>query len=302
MSLNIEKLIKDLEKEIISTQEGIFQTDALARLKQVAVSYKGEDKIVSFSEIYERVKTQPPVEKIWTGWEQLDKLLKGIRKKHLIVWAGVTKHGKTSLAMDLTCKLAQYNPLWLPMEESAEELMEKFLERGEKPPVGFAPENIRFVDTDWVEQKVIEGIAKYNSQIVILDNLSWISPSNSNKFDGKADRIELTVMQIKAIANKWDIPIVLVTHVNKESKADTNPTFENFKGSSAIAQLSDKAVLIWRETNRGEKGQLEITNNVNVSVQLNRQGGVGNVKMVYDNGHFIEQEWGDTSTGSLANF
>lgn len=302
MAINVKKLLNSLEKEIESTEENIKQVETLERLKQVTRLYNGEDKVISFGDIYKRIKTLPPVPKINTGWEKLDALLKGIRKKHLIIWAGITKHGKTSIAMDLTCKLKDYNVLWLPIEESAEELMEKFIERNEEPPIGFAPENIGFVDTEWVEKKVIEGIVKYDSQIVIVDNLSWVKPVGSGKYDGKADKIEQTCMEIKAIAKKWDIPIVLIVHVNKEAKADMNPTFENFKGSSGIAQIGDKAVLIWRETKRGKNGELEITNNVNVSVQLNRQGSVGNVKMVYENGHFYEHEWESDEVKSLANF
>jgi len=289
--MKVDQILESLKVEIKATQEGIVQAEALERLKQATKLYNGEDKVISFKDIYDRIKTLPPVPKIYTGWEKLDSILKGIRKKHLIIWAGITKHGKTSIAMDLTCKLKDYNVLWLPIEESAEELMEKFLERGEQPPIGFAPENIGFVDTNWVEKKVIEGIVKYDSQIVIVDNLSWVKPVGSGKYDGKADNVEQTCMEIKSIAKKWDIPIILIVHVNKEAKADMNPTFENFKGSSGIAQIGDKAVLIWRETKRGKKGELEITNNVNVSVQLNRQGGVGNVKMIYEDGHFKEFEW-----------
>lgn len=301
--MNIENLLKGLETEITATKEGILQNEAMERLKQANKLYNGEDKVVSFKDIYDRIKTLPPIEKIYTGWVKLDSILKGIRKKHLIIWAGITKHGKTSIAMDLTCKLKNYNVLWLPIEESAEELMERFIERGEQPPIGFAPENIGFVDTDWVEKKVIEGIVKYGSQIVIVDNLSWIRPVGSSKFDGKADKVEQTCMEIKAIAKRWDIPIILIVHVNKEAKADMNPTFENFKGSSGIAQIGDKSILIWRETKRSKNGELDITNNVNVSVQLNRQGGVGNVKMIYNEGHFEEFEWdNNNNTDNLSDW
>ena len=84
---------------------------------------------------------------------------------------------------------------------------------------------------------------------------------------------------------------VLLVHVTKDSKADKNPTFEDFAGSSAISKIADKAIIIWRETKRGDMGELDVTNNTNVSVQLNRQGGVGTVKMVFDNGHYKEYDW-----------
>ena len=300
--IDVKKLINNLQNELESTKKDLKQTEALERLKQVTKLYNGEDKVISFKEIYDRIKSNPVVEKIWTGWVELDKILNGIRKKHLIIWAGQTKHGKSTFAMDLTCHLKDYNVLWLPIEESGEELMEKFIERGEEPPIGFAPENIGFVDTDWVEKKILEGIVKYDSQIVIVDNLSWVRSVEGNKFNGKADNIEQTCMELKAIAKKWDIPIVLIAHTNKEAKADMNPTFENLKGSSAISQIGDKTIFIWRETKRGKNGELEITDNVNISVQLNRQCKVGNVKMVYRAGHFYEEEWTGEANETLRNY
>jgi len=301
--LDANKIFERLHKEIRKDEESLEKLQALKRLKEEVKHYNGSDKIVPFEDIYKRVKNNPPAEKIYTGWTKLDSILKGIRKKHLVIWAGITKHGKTSLAMDLTFKLKDYNVLWLPIEESAEELIEKIVERGEEPPKSFAPENITSVDTDWIQFKIAEGKVRFGTDLVIIDNLSWVSPVNENKFDNKSDRIEQTVRQIKALCNTFDIPIILIAHVNKNSRADKNPTFEDLKGSSGIGQIADKAVLIWRETKRGSNGELEITNNVNCSVQLNRQGGVGNVKMVYRDGHFTEEEWEETSgSGDLSMF
>jgi replicative DNA helicase len=70
-----------------------------------------------------------------------------------------------------------------------------------------------------------------------------------------------------------------------------NPTLESLKGSSSIAQEADTVILLWRETKR-EKGEIIITNNTNISVQANRRSGTtGNVKMVYNNGHYTEIDW-----------
>jgi replicative DNA helicase len=294
---SILRLINKLTKEQVKNQAEKVETEQLVRLKEIAKVYSGDDRVVSFEEIYNSVKTAPPVDKIYTGWAGLDGLLKGIRPQHLIVWSGITKHGKTSTLMDLTTKIANKNPLWLPIEESAEELMEKFIERGESPPHGFSPRNIGTVDTNWIEQKIVEGIVKYDCKVVIIDNLDWVSPSNGNDSDSKADRIASTVREIKALAKKWNISIFLIVHLTKNSKADTNPTFEDLKGSVAIGQVCDKAILVWRETKRGVNGELEITNNTNVSVNLNRQGKTGNIKMVYEDGHFYEREWKQTGFG-----
>ena len=70
-----------------------------------------------------------------------------------------------------------------------------------------------------------------------------------------------------------------------------NPTLEDLKGSSSIGQEADTVILLWRETKR-EGGEVIITNNTNISVQANRRcGTTGNIKMIYENGHYFEKEW-----------
>jgi replicative DNA helicase len=82
---------------------------------------------------------------------------------------------------------------------------------------------------------------------------------------------------------------------------DTQPTLEDLRGSSSIAQEADTVLLLWRESKR-KKGEVVITNNVNVSVQANRRTGkTGNVKMIFENGHFLEQEWKTEAEEELEN-
>lgn len=298
---DIKKLINEsdsVDKNVKQAIEGLYEAlkdddnsmSQMDRLKEIAKEYTGDDKVVSFKEVFDSLG-KDTVERLYTGWEQLDGLLKGFRPKHLIVLSGIMKHGKTSFAMDMTVKMQKYNPLWLAIEEPVDELMEKFLERGEQPPQGFSPKNVSFVDTDWVERKIVEGIVNFDSKMVFIDNLDWVSPRKGFRSDNKAEKIEQTIRELKALAKKWNIVIVLIVHVTKSSKVDSNPTFEDFKGSVTIGQVADKAILIWRETERGDKGELNISNNTNVSVQLNRQGQTGNIKMVYNNGHYTEFDW-----------
>ena len=72
---------------------------------------------------------------------------------------------------------------------------------------------------------------------------------------------------------------------------DTNPTLEDIRGSSAIAQEADTVILVWRETKKDGKETI-ITNNTNIGVLANRRHGTtGNIKMVYENDTYVEKEW-----------
>jgi replicative DNA helicase len=284
---NIDKILASLQQEIAKTKEGLKREQQLSRLEEVAKVYQGEDELVSFSEIAERVKNEKEEFRIMSGWPGLDDLLKGFRSQQLVVVSALTKSGKTSFLMDLTTRLKEYNPLWLPFEESAEELIRKFLERGEEAPHGFTPSVMKGGELDWIETKIVEGIVKFGSKIAFIDQLDFIVPLGT---DNHALRVGEAMRGLKGMAKKWNITIVLICHLVK-TKMDTQPTLEDLKGSSSIGQEADTVILLWREMKR-EQGQVVITNNVNVSVQANRRGGkTGNVKMVFEDGHFIERAW-----------
>lgn len=285
--MRVEDIIKKLEGEIKETKKGLEQTESLSRLKDIARVYRGEDKIVSFSEIAEKIRNQKDEVKIMSGWTDLDNLIKGFRLQQLVVVSALTKSGKTSFLMDLTTRITEYNPLWFPFEESAEELIRKFLERGKEPPHAFTPENMSGNKMEWLETKIVESIAKYNTQVVFIDQLDFIVELGA---DNHALRVGETMRKLKGLAKKWNVLIFLICHLVK-SRMETQPTLEDLKGSSSIGQEADTVIMLWRETKR-EKGQVVITDNVNVSVQANRRfGKTGNVKMIYDNGVFVEKEW-----------
>lgn len=283
----IDLLLSRLQSEIVKTQKGHEQIESLYRLKEIAKVYRGEDEIISFKKIAENIKLQKDELKMMSGWKGLDDLLKGFRPQQLVVVSALTKSGKTSFLMDLTIRLKAFNPMWLPFEESAEELVRKFLERGEDPPLAYTPAVIKNTTNEWMESRIIEAIAKHGTQMVVVDQLDFIVPFGA---DNHALRIGQAVRDLRTLAKKWNVVIFLVCHLAK-AKMDAEPTLEDLKGSSSIAQEADTVILLWREAKR-EGGHMVITNNVNVSVQANRRmGKTGNVKMIYDNGHFFEQQW-----------
>lgn len=284
---DVENLIGRLQNEIVATQKNYQQAESLSRLKEIAKVYHGEDKIISFDEIADRIRNEKEEIKFMSGYTGVDELLKGFRPQQLIVVSALTGSGKTSFLMDMTTKLKDQNPLWFPFEEGAEELVRKFIERGEEPPKAFTPENMIANTLTWLESKIVESIAKYDTKIIFIDQLDFIV---SMKGENHALNVGQTMRELKGLAKKWNVVIFIICHLTK-AKMDTQPTLEDLKGSSSIGQEADSVILIWRETKRQGK-ELIITDNVNISIQKNRRHGkTGNVRMIYDNGKFIEKDW-----------
>jgi replicative DNA helicase len=285
--MKINEFLKKLESEIDNTQKQLVDVGRVSRLKNILKNYNREDKIISSMEIADRIKTRPEEYKIMTGWTNLDNILKGFRIGQLITVSGITKHGKTSICVDLTTRIRQENPLWFPFEEGAEELIQKFLDRNEQPPLFYTPNTIKGINLEWIEERIMESYVKYGTKIVFIDHLDFIVPFNA---DNHSLRISQAMRELKAIARRCEVVIVLVCHLTK-TRLDSEPTLEDIRGSSSIAQESDTVILVWRETKR-ENGKVVITSNVNVSVQANRRTGkTGNIKMIFKDGRFFEEEW-----------
>jgi len=296
--MKIDDIIKKLQTEIVQTQKGLVQAESLERLKDIAKVYSGEDEVISFSDIVERLKNEKPELQIMTGWSGLDNILKGIRLQQLVVISAATKSGKTTFCMDLTSRLEEYNPMWFPFEESAEELIRKFIERGETVPKAVTPKHTTGNTMSWIETKIVESIAKYNSRIVFIDHLDYVVPLSS---DSHPLRVAQAMRELKALAKKWNVTIFIICHFVKTQLTE-QPTMEDLRGSSAIGQEADTVVLLWREAKK-EDGQLVITNNVNISIQANRRTGkTGNIKMIYNNGKFLELDWVNTVTQHKRNY
>lgn len=284
---DVDAIIKQLQNEINETKNEELKEQQLQRLAEVAKLYKGEDELINSSESLELLKNRPKRVIMPTKIGGLDVLIQGFSPGQLVTIGALPKAGKTSMCMELTINQREFNPVWIPFEEGTDELLEKFIERGEVPPVFFSPKNIEDRSIKFVEAKVIEGKSKYDSKIFYIDNLDWLVDMRSPNLH---QDISYTMMELKRIARVWKVCIVLIAHVNKKERSTDSPDYSDLSGSSTISRVSDTVIMMWRETKK-ENGILEITNNLNVSVQLARRGKPGNVSLTFENGHYREYDW-----------
>ncbi len=285
--MNIREFIINLQKEI-KKQEGVVEQEKrLEQLKEKARKYEGDDRVISSEEFIKKIKSRPEEEKLKTGFRDLDYILDGFRLNQLVTLCGPTKTGKTTFAMELTIRMREHNPMWIPFEEGAEELITKFLDRKEQPPQFYTPEHLTSKTTDWVEQKIVESIAKYNTKVVFIDHLHFIVPFTAERHDLAVGR---TMRELKGLAKRWNVCIFILAHL-KKTKLTEQPTLEDIRDSSFVAQESDTVMMIWRRSKR-VNGKMEITNESGLSIQANRRTGkTGNIEMVFQNGRFLEKAW-----------
>lgn len=288
----ITQFLNSLEQEISNFDDEFEKQQAKLRLEEAMRVYSGEDELISSLDLLEKIKTEPEEKKFLSGIAGLDEILNGFRHNQLIVLAAPTKSGKTQFCIELCSRLVETKPVFIPFEESATELVRKFHDRNEEPPLFYTPKTITGNTLKWIEKKIVEGKVKYNSQLFFIDHLHFIVPFTSDRLD---TRIGQTMRELKSLAKAHNIIIVLVAHL-KKTNMQVSPTLEDLRDSSFVAQEADTVMMMWRQAKR-INGQLVITNNTIVSVQANRRTGTtGNVKLTFKNGRYIEYDWSDDDT------
>ncbi len=284
----IDQLIASLGKEIEKTKQSSEKEEQMVRLRQVAEHYEGEDRVVHSDELMAEAAKKAQERVIPTGYRALDAILKGFIPGQLIVMSAATKSGKTTFCMELTHRMKSENPAWLSFEEGIDELLLKFKEGHQIVPHLYAPLQMKGNTLEWVEKKIVEAKVKYNTSLIFIDHLHFIVPFTSERQDlaiGKAMR------ELKRMAKEWGVVIVLIAHI-KKTRVDRSPTLEDLRDSSFVAQEADTVIMLYRNAFRDGEGDMQVTNEVSVSVLANRRTGkTGNVKMVYDQGKFVEKDW-----------
>lgn len=302
--MKTSELVEKVLKERNRLKEQVENAEGLVRLQEVMREYDGEDKLYTSEEITEDVKNNPKVESFKTGIVALDNLTGGFRQKQVITMFAHSGHGKTQVSTWFMSLLKELEPVLIPLEQNAEELLSQYLERGYEIPHFLAPKHHdTFVPTEWIEERIVEGIAKYNSKLLVIDHLGYI---DTNGKDGKWKkenlpfRIGQTMKEINHIADKWNVCVILLVHVSQGDEAKP-PQLEDIGNSSDIKKESDTVIAIWRKNTLKKKIRV-YENKVMLSVLKNRRFGKnGNVGLIFEDetGNYREEsDWVDSMVAS----
>lgn len=281
--MSVEDLIQRIQKEKDSLKKEVYSADGLIRLQEVMQDYDGEYKLIWSDDLVKELEARPKTHSHNTGLQKLDDITGGFREQQVISIGAHSKHGKTAFGLFLMEKLPQLNPVMIPLEQSNEELVEQRVSNGWSVPRFLSPRNLASrVSVDWIEERVVEGIAKYDSKMVLIDHLGYINDMDGEyKRENQAYRIEKVMQSLKNIAKKWNVVVILLVHIIKADEGKT-PSLEDLKGSQSILGESDKVLMLWRKNEKKKKVRV-YSNKTMVSVLANRRTGRnGNVGLEFN--------------------
>lgn len=273
--MSTEDIIKRIQDERKTLKGEIYNVEGLERLQNTMAQYDGEYRLIWSDELLKELETRPEIQTHKIGVDLIDNVIGGLREQQLITIGGDTGHGKTSMGMFFVEQLERLNPLVIPLEQSNEELVSQRKERGYSIPKFLSPRSLADrVTVDWIEERVVEGIAKYNTKLVLIDHLGYVNDfGKENQFKGEntAYRIGQVMKGIKNLAKKWNVIVILLVHISQQDEGKP-PSREAIKNSSDIAQESDMVWLVWRKNALRKKVRV-YENKTLLSLQKNRRTG-----------------------------
>lgn len=210
-----------------------------------------------------------------TGYPSLDLMTKGMAPGDLCIFFGDTSHGKSQLTQNITYNLAKMGVpvMFIGLEMTNAQNTTRFMGIGAadaEEDRNMALASIMYPANNDLKyenlQACIKEAVEAGAQMVVIDQLQQLTRSVTNT----ASETSLITHEVKRLAVGNNIPIILISHINRGGDKDAAPTLKDLKGSSSIEQDADMCIAVWRDMDpRNERMHL-----LDVWLRKNRNRGM----------------------------
>lgn len=230
---------------------------------QQIIQKRKDEKVVRIKDALTKDKIKP----ITTGFVGFDELMGGgLRAGDLFVLSGRSGMGKTTIGLNLMNNYIDLNPVLFSYEVQVNRVYDKLVKMmmGADPNV-FTPKKNVSGDIDWISDRVMEAISKYNSKFIVIDHLDFLTTDHTSD-DGRRNEINSIITRLKTLAVENNLIIILQVHVKKTKDERTALGNNDLADSRSIANLADYVVFVNRELDEdniatGDCGRLVMTKN-----------------------------------------
>lgn len=263
----LSKKIKDLNEdermkiisEILGAETAIPETKSDKYALSLMSDYTDEAEL--------RIRTWGKMQGISSGYRCIDKLTKGFAGGELIIVAGKTSNGKTTLSMNIANRVALQGcrVLFVTLEMTHAELTSRymFINGGNTEDFGVVSTNTVFQKNDELDWRDIDGliqkaIDEMEVNLVVIDHLHYFT----RELDHISEDLGRITKELKKNAIRYDIPVMLISHVRKVADGK-KATIDDLRSSSYIAQDADIVLMVGQDINDRSMMYVEIEKNRN---------------------------------------
>jgi replicative DNA helicase len=319
----------DMQQAVAEAEDvDVFADDAESRmfeLRKFKEQDKGNARLESFSRIIDLLQAAHEgtgVIGLPTGYEDLDKILCGLRSGALYTLAARPGMGKSTLAMNIAETLSvkgQVPVAFFSLEMSADELNQRMLgsyssinlqrfinhdydkeervrllkEMAKKiPTLNAAPIHICPRTDITISQLRAEArryVKNYGAKLVIVDYLQLVAGSKGSRGNRVAEVGEIS-RGLKKMALELDVPVIALAQLNRAIEQDGNrvPRLSDLRESGSIEADSDCVMFIHCEnTSVYIDGRLLCQ----IVVSKNRSGRQGKFDIAFNRDFSRFEDW-----------
>ncbi len=304
----VDMLMDEVERDILKISEARVQgdNDSIKELVKKAIN--------TIEEYHQR---QGMLTGVPTGFTDLDKMTSGLHGGEMIVIAARPSMGKTSLAMNIAehVSIDQKLPVGVfSLEMTAESLVLRMLcsrsrvnmrsirdgflaERDFPKLTGSAGKLANaplFID-DSSGLSILQLRAKarrmhqqHGIKLFVIDYLQLLH-STARRAENRQQEIADISNGIKSLAKELDVPIIVLSQLNREMEKDKNrkPRMSDLRESGSIEQDADLIGLLYKpssgddDDNPTNAGETEDSVAVNLLIAKQRNGPTGDVNLTF---------------------
>lgn len=240
-----------------------------------------------------------------TGWDRFDYATNGFAKGDLIILGGRPSMGKTAFVLEIMQRLASkgHGCVLFEQEMSAEKLGIRVLssntgvkaQRIYKGTIEDEDLHAMMIEADrlskqdrifidptprvsllHIRNKVRQLKIQKNIDVVIVDHIGLMEPSDSNK-NTNAQISEIS-MGLKAIAKEYDVAVIVLSQLSREveRRVDKRPLLSDLRDSGSLEQDADMVFLIYRDSYYNPEAPVRNgVHEVEIDIAKSRDGKVG---------------------------
>lgn len=243
-----------------------------------------------------------------TGLTDLDKLMSGLQRSHMVTLAGRPGFGKTSLALAIALNAArrwQKRVAIFSLEMSEDELVQKLvssetgidsqrLRRGkikdDEWPVFFhanqilSETSIYIDDTPGLSPYELRSRARrlhaeHGLDLLVVDYLQLMR--GDRRSENRQQEVSFISRSIKNLARELKIPVLALSQLSRqvESRHDKRPLLNDLRESGSIEQDSDEVIFMYRDDVYNPDS--EFPNIVELILAKSRFGPTGTVSVYF---------------------
>lgn len=232
-----------------------------------------EVELLSFHELYDEAKEIADMGNkfagLSTGYPDLDQMTLGLNGGDLVVIYGYTSMGKSQLGQNICLNVGKSGipVLIIGLELTNKQNAARLIRMGGSNrglPFLFPKKQ----DLSYQEiQPAIKRAKQDGCGLVMVDQLQDLIHSTTNE-QGEIGQI---MAELKRAAISNEVPILVMSHVNREGAQPGPPPLSVLKGSASIEQKADMALAVYQDEDaeEGEAGYKEMQ----IANRKNRQKG-----------------------------